>query len=269
MYEYFKGHPEVFVPTIKEPHYFSYPEVASTYYDVHFSKTWGEYLNLYTNKGGLGSAGDFSPSYLHCTRAPDRIMKRLGFQTKIVVLLRDPVDRAISHYHMDVRLGYQRLSLMEVLANPSVHQDYYAEYVPLGFYAEGIHRYSRIFSKSNVGVFVLEDYVDSQGLFKAVCQFLAIPFLNIPLLRRNEYGVPLWGVTRLYREWPIAKRLYDNLPSPARRMMRDFFIDRHSTKPPMLEERMALSGMYEADIETVGSYLGRDLSQIWSQKGAP
>ncbi len=103
-YEYLSAHPDIYLPKVKELHYFAYPEVADTYYDVPFVASESEYLGLFDNRRGEKCAGDLSPSYLYRELAADRI-QRFQPDAKIIISLRNPIKRAISHYLMDVRLA--------------------------------------------------------------------------------------------------------------------------------------------------------------------
>ena len=113
-FNYLSEHPDIFLPAVKELHYFSYPEVSDTYYDIPFVTSESEYLRLFDGRRNEKMAGDLSPSYLFQSRAAERIL-RFQPDARIIISLRNPIKRAISHYLMDVRLGYQDRPLAEFM----------------------------------------------------------------------------------------------------------------------------------------------------------
>ena len=89
-------HPEICAP-IKEIHYFSR--------ERNFKKGIEWYKNIFNTckKGQL--KGEFSTTYLYDGKTPDRIKKEFP-NTKIIISLRNPVDRAFSHYRNEIKGGH-------------------------------------------------------------------------------------------------------------------------------------------------------------------
>ncbi len=110
LHRYLQQHPEVFMPTLKEPRFFSFDpdesDVEPSPYAwgprVHPIKTWNEYLDLFTPVTTEKAIGEASPCYLNHPRCPTRIKQALP-DVRLIVSLRDPVDRAYSGYLMAVR----------------------------------------------------------------------------------------------------------------------------------------------------------------------
>lgn len=98
LYDFLRQHPDVLVPIEKEVHFFDY--------DLPFPP-WGPMYDLYhsyfPDAERFKAVGDVTPSYLYIGRAVDR-MRDYNSAMKIVVVLRNPVDRAYSHYQMMRRL---------------------------------------------------------------------------------------------------------------------------------------------------------------------
>jgi Sulfotransferase family len=101
LYHYLDQHPDVYMPRNKEPHYFSrvppFPGRGS-----HPVTSEEEYLDLFKLWNKESVAGEASPSYLWDEKAPYRIKETVP-QAKIIAILRHPVERAYSHYLMDVK----------------------------------------------------------------------------------------------------------------------------------------------------------------------
>ncbi len=110
LHRYLRQHPEVFMPTLKELRFFSYhpdeSDVEPSPYGwgprVHPIKTWSEYVDLFAPVTTEKAIGEASPCYLNHPRCPMRIKQALP-DVRLIVSLRDPVDRAYSGYLMAVR----------------------------------------------------------------------------------------------------------------------------------------------------------------------
>lgn len=105
LHELLKQHPGVFLPACKEVHYFSqYADRPVSWYASH-----------YRGARPGRRCGDITPYYLFHPWAPGRIHRLLP-RVRLIVLLRDPVERAISHYFHALRHGSETLGLEAALA---------------------------------------------------------------------------------------------------------------------------------------------------------
>jgi len=115
LYAYLRWHPQVSGPAWKEVSYFDrhYRRGESWYRGQFPSRPW---LWLRGARAGRTSlVGEASPSYVLHPYAPERV-RALVPGARLVVLLRDPVDRAYSHYQHEVSLGREPLTFEEALA---------------------------------------------------------------------------------------------------------------------------------------------------------
>jgi len=107
-YDILKNHKEVFVPKFKEPHFFNF--------DKNFSKGIDWYSQTYFGNVSKEKAIiDFTPTYLYSNLCAERIFNCLGPKMKFVVILRNPVDRAYSHYNHSVRDGHEEKSFIDAI----------------------------------------------------------------------------------------------------------------------------------------------------------
>src|SRR5215469_4673603 len=115
LYGWLKQHPEIFMPALKEPHYFSQirPSYEQRYLRTYVTDSRA-YLKLFCRGACSRAIGEASPSYLFDREAPLRIRSVVP-HAKIIVLLRDPLERAQSHYLMDVREGVQERTFDEAV----------------------------------------------------------------------------------------------------------------------------------------------------------
>jgi len=104
LYSYLRRHPHIVGPAWKEVSFF----------DRHYARGAGWYRgNFPIRRRAL--VGEASPSYLFHPLAPERAAALVP-HARLIVLLRDPVDRALSHYHYEVALGREKLSFEDALA---------------------------------------------------------------------------------------------------------------------------------------------------------
>lgn len=92
LYSYMKDHPDVFLPALKEPHFFTedYPRAREV-------RSESEYLALYCGAAPGQLRGDASASVIHSNMALKRIIRRFP-QAKFIVLVREPVS-AVRSFH--------------------------------------------------------------------------------------------------------------------------------------------------------------------------
>ena len=152
LYDILKQHPEIFIPAFKEPHFFDIPENYNNGID------W--YEKNYFRNINKKIIADFTPSYFFEKETPKRIFKDLGTQIKFVVLLRNPVDRAYSHYLHSVRDEHENLSFEDSLKQENERLESYEKkgdylsylrnsYFHQGLYGDMLERYLEYFTLDN------------------------------------------------------------------------------------------------------------------------
>jgi hypothetical protein len=106
LYEYLIRHPDVAGCLLRK---------GSHYFDVNFSRGPGWYWSVFPLDRGRGAiTGEASPYYMFHPLAPQRIATTLP-QARLIAVLRDPVERAWSHYQYERRLGAEPLPFQEAL----------------------------------------------------------------------------------------------------------------------------------------------------------
>lgn len=114
LYHYLKQHPQVWMPTIKEPHWFLFdgpePPAMGGPHDAtrrrELIQRWEDYLALFADCPPGLVAGEASIRYLYSAQACAAIKRRLP-QVKLLAILRHPVDRAYSAYQRDRVFGVE------------------------------------------------------------------------------------------------------------------------------------------------------------------
>lgn len=166
LYSYLAQHPGIKPSLVKELHYFNryYHERSLAWYRSFFP----------LRDGGNWLTGEATPAYLHYPGTAERI-HALVPRVRLIVLLRNPVDRAISHYHHMVRQGRESLPLMEALEQEDARLEVERErmktdskyfsaaygwhaYKRRGKYAEQLKRYWHCFDRSRIFILKSEDF---------------------------------------------------------------------------------------------------------------
>jgi hypothetical protein len=107
-----KQHPDVWTPGAKEMHFF----------DEHFAKGLDWYEAQFAEATPGAVVGEATPGYMYGEEVVDRMTTTLP-DARYVAILRDPVDRAYSHYWHNVRRGRESLTFDEALAAESASLD--------------------------------------------------------------------------------------------------------------------------------------------------
>jgi hypothetical protein len=173
--------------------------------------------------------GEASPYYLFHPQVPHRVAKHLP-DARLIVLLRDPVQRAYSHYQHEVARGFETLSfeeaidaeparlageterlLAEPLYNSFAHQHY--SYLARGRYAEQLATWRSLFPDEQLLVLSSERFfAEPHRAFAQVLDFLRLPpFAPAAYERHNAHD---------YREMgeAVRGRLLDYYREPNRRL---------------------------------------------------
>lgn len=190
--------PGVTAPLRKEVHYFDLDRArGETWYRAHFGLAGKPGVNL-----------DSSPYYLFHPAVPARLRALLP-DARLIVLLRDPVRRAYSHYWHErdkgretlefeaaieaepgrIEVDHARLASGEIETS-SAHQHF--SYLARGRYAEQLERWLELFPRERLLVLRFEDLVrDPLGVLNSTLEFLALPPAgSVRLEARNTRRYP-------------------------------------------------------------------------------
>lgn len=193
LYKYLTRHPDIFMSTPKEVNYFSSGEIIrqQLYYKSYSVNTLKDYEQLFINGKNKKIVGEASVSYLFYPEVPEKIYK-FNPKAKIIILLRDPIERGFSHYLMDLRLGLVNIPFDDIILKTSYEKKinlYYQQYVKLGFYYEQVKRYFDTFGKNQVKILLTEEInCDITNVLSSIYTFLEISDEQIPNVKK-KYNV--------------------------------------------------------------------------------
>jgi len=161
LFEILNQHSQIYLPPKKEIHFFDV--------DESYAKGKSFYSNFFSEAGKAQAVGEASPSYLFLPEVPQRIFDTLGKDVKIIIVLRNPADRAFSQYKMLAAIGKEKRRLDEVLQynmeqiKKSLNFDKLTSYLDRGMYAFQIENYFRVFPKENIRIYLFEeDFLDKR-----------------------------------------------------------------------------------------------------------
>jgi hypothetical protein len=198
LHNYLTQHPAVIAPLRKEVHYF----------DVHYAQGERWYRANFGKSDDRGLNLDSSPYYLFHPLAPQRA-HALVPQAKLIVLLRDPVRRAYSHYWHERDMKREKLSFEDAVAaeadrlgeaarqlasgtleRSAAHQHF--SYVSRGRYAEQLERWLRFYPRDRLLVLRFEDLAaDPMAVLNRTLGYLGLPpAQKVKLEARNSRKYP-------------------------------------------------------------------------------
>ena len=197
LYAYLRWHPQITGPSFKEVSFF----------DRHYARGERWYrAHMPVRRSGI--VGEASPSYLFHPSAPERVARMLP-GARLIALLRNPVDRAFSHYQHEVALGREELSFEDALAREDERMVGEVErmlrdpayfsyawwnytYAARGRYAEQLERWFGSFPSEQLLVLLTDELAaDTGATYERVLEFLGVDARGLdsyPRIFEREYA---------------------------------------------------------------------------------
>lgn len=283
LFEILRRHPDIFVPQRKECRYFS--DLSGNfagpgaYYANAVTPTLEKYTALFKRAGPDQTCGDISPDYLyHYQNAVPKILREAGAQIPIIIVLRNPIDRAYSHYLHRVRDGTEKLSFEDALAAEEERRA--ANWAPGWFYADrslyadAVRAYRDNFDRVLVLLFE-EDIVTGRAAGK-ILKFLNLPPHpgGIPAIHVNTAGYPRsrlmhWVIAHVLMDEVIVRKIknaVERTPFFAEskhihRKILESNVEKQAMEPGT---RKRLKEKFRADVATLAQQTGLPVYQYWT-----
>jgi hypothetical protein len=221
LYDYLQGHADIALCSPKEPGFFSR--------DERFFKGWKWYASLFESKGKNCLYGDASTCYSRNLTYPNTI-KRIhqhNPRAKFIYVVRDPVQRAISHYKH--RMEENRLNGLPIIPlSVLIKND--NELLEAGDYALQLKMYFEFFTKDQFLILTFQELTQTPLMaLKKVSEFLGVKITTSTTMRSNTSGQSyqkntLTNFFRSIRYLPIVTKVVDILPVKSRAMTMDFLV---------------------------------------------
>lgn len=241
LYRCLSEHPDILMSSQHMVHFF----------DIHFEKGPDWYFDFFDQYKGEKCIGDSTVTYIKHPDFASRL-KQFNPETKIILCLRNPIDRAFSHYWHEKKKGRFNFTFEEYETN----YDLFETWIRTGFYDTYIEQLLMTFDRKQLAVFFSEDFEASpNNELERLFQFLEVDSTFIPkaihqranranraeFLPTNNPIKKLLKMTHSKREqFPVDLTEYKNgLP---------------------IETKNKLIQIYSPHVDHLSSMLSRDLS---------
>lgn len=276
LHRYLKQHPQIFMSPRKELRFFPFENNPPDYRGpgdeadaASMTINLEDYVAQFEGSDNFPARGEISPLYLYLPQSAERIRHYVP-DAKLIAILRQPAERAYSHYLMIKRDGLETLSFKDALAaeDKRVAECYGHRwhYLRRGFYAAQLKPYFANFKREQLKIYLYEDYIsDPVGFAQDIFRFLNVDDTFVPdmSVRHNESKLARSRALQVFLTEPrAAKNLFKTfIPSRWSRRIGDRLRSRNLTRPPLSAElRRQLTEVYREDIKELQDMLGRDLS---------
>jgi hypothetical protein len=187
LHSFLEKRPEITMGDQQEMHFFDNEEIFARPVD---------YEMLHRHFPGIQSfavAGECTPSYLYWSPAAERI-REYNPNVKLLVLLRNPIDRAFAHWNMQRFKRREPLDFLDAIkqepgriASPLSLESRRFSYVDRGFYSYQLKRYFELFTRAQIMIIKFEDFRNRQlETLNAVFAFLEVkPVKSVRSKDRN------------------------------------------------------------------------------------
>ena len=293
LYDFLEQHPEVYMSPIKEPHHFSKDIVMENFSDEykHYLKTrnvnlneylqsdfsrkiwewyindYNQYLQLFKNVKTEKAIGEISNGYLYSEVAAQEIYNTYP-DAKIIMILRNPVERAYSHYLANVRDGRTTLDFRNELIEDSkkTRKGWCIShcYVEMGLYYDQVKRFMDVFPVSQIKIYLNDDLkLNPSSVGKDLFQFLDVN-LNTTIdytKKQNEARLPKSaGIMKLITQTGLKRKIFRMLPIKLQEKVKPLFFKEGKIPKISNNDHAWLLEKYKSDIMNTQNLIGRDLS---------
>ncbi|MBA2406438.1 MAG: sulfotransferase [Chitinophagales bacterium] len=290
LYEYMKMHPQIYMAPIKETHHFS-TDIDNTKFRPNYSRSLNkdlssfletdmkegifhafvkersQYEQLFKNVNGEKAIGEITNSYLYSTEAARNIFSEFP-NAKVIMMLRNPIERAFSHYLMDLRIGYERDDFMTALKKDMARNPkgwgISNLYIEIGMYYEQVKRFIDIFPERQRRIYLFDDFKkDAGAVVKDMFAFLNVnPDVEIDYSQKfNPSFIPK---NRIIGSLNSQKRMKDwlkgMLPKSIKSKFKKTLYTNKNLPKIKEEERRFLADIFHDDVLKLGELINRDFS---------
>ncbi|MGH2727681.1 MAG: sulfotransferase, partial [Actinomycetota bacterium] len=196
LWHYLREHPEVYVPKRKEVDFFND--------DDRFALGAAWYADFFARGAGKKALGEASPSYLFSEVAGSR-MAEIVPSARLVMILRNPIDRAYSHFLHARYYTLEQRSFREVVEEERAAPEgrRWPYYLAQSRYLPQLQRLMKSFPREQALILLLDDLIaEPVSMFKTLCEHVRIDPSIVPSI--------VGDATNTYRESraaPLMRRL--------------------------------------------------------------
>lgn len=189
LHHYLSLHPDIHFPEKKEIHFFDKKNINS---DNVF-----KYSKNFSQAKSSQFCGEATPIYMYYPEALHNIHREIG-DLKIIIIVRQPVFRAYSHYWHEIKNGYEYKSFVDSIYRKPKNSDYYIRhhsYIERSCYSSQIENAKKLFGKDNVKVIKMENMMNEPLKYvNCVLRFISPSLTSIQELHpevKNSSMIPI------------------------------------------------------------------------------
>ncbi len=269
LHNYLASHPSIFMSEVKEPTHFVDGEqlrrISPGLYRAGYWRDRDRYLELFAEAGDATVVGETSTSYAKLPQV-DGVAARIAEfnpDARIVYILRDPIERTISHYWHNAKWHDEARLIEKAVRDESRYREW-------SHYARQIEPYLETFGRERVRVLTLEELrTDQVTCMQDLYRWLGVDETVEPSKpeRHNKTGREVNAATRLgflrrLRHWRSWRAVSPMIPKPIRtrvRAMTKRKVDRRSIDTtPVIEY---LRPLQLAETEQLAELVGREFPE--------
>ncbi|MFL5402228.1 MAG: sulfotransferase domain-containing protein [Gemmatimonadales bacterium] len=278
IYEYLRQHPNIFMSTVKEPHYFA-PDL-----DYARVKTPEEYAGLFAATAEQHRVvGEASVYYLRSSVAIPRI-REFNPNAKLVAMFRNPVDMVYSFHAQLLYVSHENVPDFETAWRmqerrsrgidlpPKIRAPFLVQYKQLGQFGTQTQRLLSSFPRSQVKLILYDDFAASPGqVYDELIEFLEIPHdgrTEFPRINESKRARLAWlrrfarkpppGLRRVFRS--LKQALGEEEISAVQKKIADLNTVKERRPPLSATLRAELVEAFRDEVALLSRLLDRDLS---------
>jgi len=282
LHQYLIQHPDVFMPdinkegrSVKEPQFLVKDKVKNR---LHFGVwNWEEYISLFNDVINEKCIGEASVFYLYFYQeAIKNIKSFIGADVKIIIVLRNPIERAYSAFNHVSKSTKENFSFKESLMKEEDRLINDGTLTPMvmykdmGLYYNMVKAYKEEFE--NVHVILYEDFRDKTDMvLKNIFNFLEVSEINkIDYSIRHNVGGKEWKNTRLkflFQKENVLKNIYFKLvPDVIKNKIKVIFLHFSTNKVRTMNNttKTYLKSFFKEDIDKLSRLIEKDLKH-WTK----
>lgn len=277
LHAYLSMHPEIYLPKQKELHFFQDDKAAWG----TWSRGLAWYSSMFSGSSAYLARGECSPGYSHEDQSEIAARKMYATLplTKIVYMIRDPIERVRSHYIEEVANRHlpEDITLNEIISAGADGEDianhFFRVIIQSTLYHRQLKRYLSYFPLINIHVIVLEDLVaDPSGELKKLFEFLGVYQDFTPPNIANIYNagadkrIRVYNPTAFFRRWPGYEGFSKIFPDLVRNKYRQVIsmpVNKEKNCSISPENLQFLQSLFKDDVSDLSKLLGHDFSK-WS-----
>ena len=280
LYNYLQQHVGIFLPTVKECNYFSRVEsldkeayespLAGKEYHMKIIRSETVYNELFLTAESEQLKGEVSPSYLWDTNTASRIFE-YNKEAKIIVSLRNPIERAFSHYLMHVHTGHEKAATFEEAITQERNATWGGGnmYLEMSMYFTQLKPYFDLFGKGQIRVLIQEEWTQHSGeTMNDIFRFLGVTTMEC---ERNEAAfnaskqLKNKGLLDVLRSEKIKNSLRKIVPEKARDKIKEKLFYKDGPKATLDSSTYEeLKAYFKEDIKQTEALTGLKLSEKWN-----